>query len=97
MDLANLPAWVGEYGPVGFVVFTVLLMMLRGWLMPRATVDRLVQSAEMRAEEWKATSLVDRARADQADAQLAALTAEMGTQTQLIRALREAAARRRDP
>jgi len=77
-------------------------MVVRGWLVPGRTVDRLVKSADalvevhkLRADEWKGIADVLRARAEAADAQAATLTTEMSTQTQLIRSIQTEAARRR--
>lgn len=96
MDLANLPGWVVDAGPAAGVGLLVVMAVMRGWLVPGSTVDRLVNAERLRADEHKATAAAAEALAAQLAAQNATLIAQGETQTQLLRSIREWAARRRD-
>lgn len=96
MPLVEPLSFIREFGPALGVGVLVVLSVIRGWLVPGKTVDRLTQAADLRAEEWKAVAQTSQTRAEQADAQTATLLSEMSTQTQLLRAIQSEAARRRD-
>lgn len=100
MDL-DLPAWVGDVGPVAGVLLTTVLLLLRGHLVPGRTVDRLLAAQQGMIDlqtaavaRMEAALDVQRQRAEAAEAQSAALLAGMETQTHLLRSLREMALRR---
>lgn len=102
-ELAGLPGWAADAGAAAFIGLTLVIMVARGWLVPGRTLDRLVEAERAavaaqreRADEWRAVAEAARLRAEQADAQAAALTGELATQTALLRSIREWAARRRD-
>lgn len=101
MDL-DLPPWVGEVGPVAGLLIMTIVALLRGWLVPGATVDRLLAEKqgmitllEAAVTRWEAVAEAQRTRAETAEAQNGTLLAGMETQTSLLRSLREEAARRR--
>ncbi len=110
MDLAELPGWALDAGAAAFIGLSLLISVMRGWLVPARTVGRIEAAAERviatekaRADEWRgvATSAQALAEAtqrtlDQAMAQNAVLIAQGETHTQLLRSIRETAARRRD-
>jgi hypothetical protein len=96
VDLANLPGWVLDAGPAAGVGLMVVLAVMRGWLVPRQTVDILLAAERLRADEHKATAAAAEALAAQLAAQNATLLAQGETQTALLRSIREWAARRRD-
>lgn len=97
MEWTEFGSAVKEFGPSVGVGLLVVMSVIRGWLVPGSTLDRLIKSADQRADEWKAVAQTAQARAEQADAQVSTLLAEMSTQTQLLRAIQQEAARRRDP
>lgn len=84
-----------DVGPAASVTLTIVFMILRGWLVPRRTLDSMVELHKLRADEWKATAAEHAARATAAEAQAATLATELSTQTQLLRSIKEEAARRR--
>ena len=110
MDLAELPGWLADAGAAAFIGVSLFMAILRGWLVPARTVDKIIEAAERvilteraRADEWRGVAESARALAestqralDQAMAQNAVLIAQGETQTQLLRSIRETAARRRD-
>jgi hypothetical protein len=96
VDLANVPGWVVDAGLFVGLVAGVVTAVMRGWLVPGSTVDRLVAAERLRADEHKATADAAEALAAQLAAQNATLIAQGETQTQLLRGIREWAARRRD-
>lgn len=102
-DLAGLPGWVADAGAAAFIGLTLVIAVARGWLVPGRTVDRMEQhwqaavaAQRERADEWRGVAEAAQRRAEQADAQAGTLTAELATQTALLRSIREWAARRRD-
>lgn len=84
-----------DVGPAATVILTVVLMVLRGWLVPKRTHDAFVEIHKLRADEWKGVAAEHAARATAAEAQSATLATELSTQTQLLRSIKEEAARRR--
>lgn len=96
MDFANLPGWVADAGPAAGVGLLVVMAVMRGWLVPGSTVDKLVAAERLRADEHKATADAAKALLDQLAAQNGTLIAQGETQTALLRSIREWAARRRD-
>ncbi len=105
MDLAalDLPAWVGDVGPWAGLILTAVVALYRGWLVPRGTVDALlgtktemIELLKAQVASEQAAADAQRARAEAAEQQALALVAERGTQTDLLRAIRQEAARRRD-
>lgn len=84
-----------DVGPAAGVTLTIVFMILRGWLIPQRTFDTLVEAHRTRADEWKAVADERLARATAAEAQSATLALELSTQTQLLRSIKEEAARRR--
>lgn len=103
MGIAELPAWLADAGAAAFIGLSMAIAIMRGWLVPGRTVDRLIEAERAaaaaertRADEWRAVAEAAARRAEQADAQTGALVGEFTTQTALLRSLREAAARRRD-
>lgn len=103
MDLASLPGWVADAGAAAFIGLSMAMAIMRGWLVPGRTVDRLIEAERAaaaaeraRAEEWKAVAQAATAQAEMFGAQAGTLTTEMATQTALLRSIREWAARRRD-
>jgi hypothetical protein len=95
MDLEGLPPWVMDVGPAATVTLTIVLMILRGWLVPKRTLDSLVEVHKQRADEWKGVAEQNVTRAAAAEAQASTLATELSTQTQLLRSIKEEAARRR--
>lgn len=102
-ELAGLPGWAVDAGVAAFLGLTLVIMVARGWLVPGRTMTSLIEAERAtvsvhreRADEWRAVAEAAQRRAEQADAQAAALTAELATQTALLRSIREWAARRRD-
>lgn len=103
MDLASLPGWAADAGAAAFIGLSMAVAIMRGWLVPGRTVDRLIEAEraaaaaeKARADEWRTVAEAAARRAEQADAQAGTLTAELATQTALLRSIREWAARRRD-
>lgn len=101
MDL-DLPAWIGEYGPVGSIVLSVVFSLLRGWLVPGRTVDRLLAEKQGMIDllttavaRWEAVADAQRTRAEGAEAREGALLQAQDAQTQLLRSIQQDAARRR--
>lgn len=86
-----------DVGPAAGVTLSIVFMILRGWLIPRRTLDSMVELHKLRADEWKAVADERLARATAAEAQSATLATELSTQTQLLRSIKEEAARRRSP
>lgn len=84
-----------DVGPAAGVTLSIVFMILRGWLVPKRTLDTLVELHKLRADEWKGVAQENLARATAAEAQSATLTTELATQTQLLRSIKEEAARRR--
>lgn len=102
-ELAGLPGWAFDAGAAAFIGLTLVVSVARGWLVPGRTVERLVQAERAavaaqreRADEWRGVAEANRLLAEQATAQTATLSAEIVTQTALLRSIREWAARRRD-
>lgn len=102
MDV-DLPAWVGEYGPAAGIALAVLGALLRGWLVPRRTVDTLLGTQREMIDLLKAQNVAEQAATtaerrarETAEQQAQTLIAEMATQTNLLRAIQQEAARRRD-
>ncbi|MES2211364.1 MAG: hypothetical protein V4515_14470 [Chloroflexota bacterium] len=102
-ELAALPGWLADAGATAFIGLSLVIAVARGWLVPGRTVERLIEAERgaaqvqrERADEWRAVAAASAALSEQYGAQSAALTAEMTTQTALIRSMRELAARRRD-
>lgn len=105
MELAelDLPSWVGDVGPTASLGLAVVFALLRGWLVPKRTLDTLLGTKQEMIDLLKtqvateqAAADAQRTRAEAAEQQAQALVAEMGTQTDLLRAIRQEAARRRD-
>lgn len=103
MEIAELPGWLADAGAAAFIGLSLVVAVYRGWLVPGRTVDRLIEAERTiaateraRADEWRAVAQAAAKRAEQADAQAGTLTAELTTQTALLRSIREWAARRRD-
>jgi len=110
MDLAQLPGWIFDAGAAAFVGMSLFVAILRGWLVPVGTVnkiegtfERVIVTERTRADEWRGVAQAAQALADQtqrsldqAMAQNAVLIAQGETHTQLLRSIRESAARRRD-
>ena len=84
-----------DVGPAAGVTLSIVFMILRGWLVPRRTLDSMLELHKLRADEWKGVSEQNLARATAAEAQAATLATELATQTQLLRSIKEEAARRR--
>ena len=100
MDL-SLPVWVGDVGPTVGTLIVIGLSLWRGWVIPGRTVDRLIEAREQvvavqreRADEWRATAEMLRARAETVERQLGTLLPAVETHTALLRSIQEAAARR---
>lgn len=60
----ELPAWVGSLGPVAGLMMVVTLAIVRGWLIPRSTVetwraDKATELANARADcaVWRGIAL----------------------------------------
>lgn len=105
MDLSalELPAWVGDVGPVAGLVLTVVFALLRGWLVPKRTLDTLLGTKQEMIELLKAqvaseqaAAEAQRARAETAEQQAQTLLAGMDQHTNLLRAIQQEAARRRN-
>lgn len=103
MDLAELPGWVGDAGAAAFIGMSLVIAVMRGWLVPARTVkaieaaaERVITTEKARADEWRTVAQSAQAIADQAMAQNAVLIAQGETHTQLLRSIKEWAARRRD-
>jgi hypothetical protein len=110
MDLAQLPGWALDAGAAAFVGLSLFVAILRGWLVPARTVGRIEAASERvitteraRADEWREVAQSAQVLANQtqdalnqAMAQNAVLIAQGETHTQLLRSIREQAARRRD-
>jgi hypothetical protein len=110
MDLAQLPGWALDAGAAAFVGLSLFVAILRGWLVPARTVarieaacERVIATEKARADEWRgvaeaAQSLAGNTQTalNDAMAQNAVLIAQGETHTQLLRSIKEQAARRRD-
>ncbi len=103
MDLAQLPGWALDAGAAAFIGLSLLVAVMRGWLVPARTVreinaaaERVIATERARADEWRGVAQSAQAALDQAMAQNGVLIAQGETQTQLLRSIREQAARRRD-
>jgi hypothetical protein len=101
MDVV-LPAWIGDVGPIAGLLIITIIALLRGWLVPGTTVDRLLAEKQGMIDlqtaavaRWEAAHEVQRQRAETAEAQAAGLLAGLDTQTQLLRSIQQEAARRR--
>lgn len=95
MDNELIPSWVTDVGPAAGVILIFVLAILRGWLVPKRTMDAMIEVHKQRADEWKAVSDANAARATAAEAQSSTLATELSTQSQLLRSIKEEAARRR--
>lgn len=95
MDLAALPSWALDAGGAAFIGLSLVLAVMRGWLVPGTTVDRLITAERTRGDEQKARAEAAESLAQQYAAQCATLLAQGETQTALLRGLREEAARQR--
>jgi hypothetical protein len=95
MDLASLPAWVSDAGPAAGVCLLVVIFIMRGWLVPKATVTMLVAAERTRADEHRATAQAAEQLAQQLAAQNATLLAQGETNIALLRSIREWQARER--
>lgn len=109
-ELNGLPGWALDAGAAAFIGLMLVIMVARGWLVPSRTLDQLeaknaeaIAAQRERADEWRGVAEANgrlaeanRLLAEQANAQTAALAAEIVTQTALLRSIREWAARRRD-
>lgn len=110
MDLSQLPGWVVDAGLAATIATMIVVWIMRGWLVPARSVakidaaaERVIATERARADEWRgvaqaAQGTLDATQRalDQAMAQNAVLIAQGETQTQLLRSLKESAARRRD-
>lgn len=95
MDLAALPGWVPDAGIAAFIGLSLVMAVMRGWLVPGTTVDRLIAAERLRGDELKAKADAAEALAQQLAQQNATLLQTGETQTALLRSIREEAARRR--
>ncbi len=96
MDLAELPGWVADAGAAAFIGVSLVIAVMRGWLVPGRTLERIVEVERARADEWRAVAQTAETALDQAMAQNAVLLTQFDTHTQLLRSIKEQAARRRD-
>lgn len=96
MDWSELPGWVGDAGAAAFIGMSLVIAVMRGWLVPRMTLDTIVGVERARADEWRTTAQAAEVALGQAMAQNAVLLAQFDTHTQLLRSIKEQAARRRD-
>ncbi len=97
MELASLPAWALDAGAAAFIGLSLVIAIMRGWLVPGKTMDMLIAAERTRADEWRAVGQAAEALAQQLAAQNATLLAQGETNTALLRSIREWAARdRRD-
>lgn len=101
MDL-GLPPWVGDVGPVAGLLIVLFVALVRGWLVPGRTVDRLLDEKQ-RMIDMQSQAVVrletacdiQRNRAEAAENREATLLTGLDTQTQVLRSIQAAAARRR--
>jgi hypothetical protein len=97
----TLPVWVGDVGPIAGLVLLIGIMIVRGWLTPKVTVNQLVERMQqvvevhqMRADEWRATAEANQRRADQADQMSTQLLQTLETHGALLRSIQAEALRR---
>jgi hypothetical protein len=102
VDQLALPDWIGDVAPVAVPLVMLFVSLLRGWLVPGRTVDRLLVEKQgmidlltAAVSRWEAVADAQRTRAETAEAQNGTLLAGMDTQTQLLRSIQQEAARRR--
>lgn len=47
----EVPAWIEQYGLFGFLALSVVVLILRGYLQPRSTVQEIRKDRETRVRE----------------------------------------------
>lgn len=65
----------GPWAAVIAVVTLVVVSLVRGWLVPGATVDRLEQQLRQRGDDWRDAYTAEVARGEVRDAQMAEILA----------------------
>jgi hypothetical protein len=104
MDIAGLPAWVGDVGPLAGLVLAIGVALIRGWLVPGVTVrqwldvERGAASVQReRADEWRAVAETQRLRAEEAERMSGTLLAGFETHAAILRSIQTEALRRGAP
>lgn len=64
----EVPPWITQYGPFGALALTVVLLILRGYLQPKSTVQEVREADAARAKQamevahlWQAAFETERA------------------------------------
>lgn len=86
MSDLDLPAWLGRYGPAATMGLTIVFGLIRGWLVPAKTVDRLMKAADERVADAKAREAEWRAISADLMAQVRTLMQVARTTEQLVTA-----------
>jgi ParB-like chromosome segregation protein Spo0J len=84
---SSLPPAIGAGG----IVLVVVLMVLRGLLVPRSTVDMLSAAKDQQAETWRALAEGRQAMIDEQQKQIDMLLDAAQTTRRVLEALPEAA------
>lgn len=85
---AILP-YVGQWGPTALLSL-VFLSMLRGWIVPKATMDARVADAEARAEIWRQVAETRQASLDKRDTVIPAQLEVAKTMDHLLTSIKHA-------
>lgn len=83
----ELPAWVGNVGPAAGMMMLVVLSMLRGWLIPRWTVEAWRTDQKERLADARADAAVWRGIALERTAQVTELVRIAQTTERVVAAL----------
>lgn len=83
----TLPAWVGSAGPAMALGLTVVLAIVRGWLVPGSTLDRLTSEWRERLAEAREREAQWRAIAQEATGQVAVLMGVARTTERVVSAI----------
>lgn len=82
-----LPAWVGAAGPTAGLGLAVVLALMRGWLVPRWTMDARAHDWKERLGEARADAAIWRAIALERTAQVTELVRLAQTTERVVAAL----------
>lgn len=83
----GLPAWVGNVGPAAGIALTVVLAMVRGYLLPAREVDKRAAEWRERLAETRAELAIWRGIALERNAQITELIRLAQTTERVVSAL----------
>lgn len=73
----ELWTWAGPWGAFGTLVSVVVIALLRGWLVPSKTVDKLNSQQQQVTDLWRQTAETEQRRGDAQQEDLVTLMKEL--------------------